>query len=338
MHSTRTAARRWRPRQDNGPRSIQFAKVVPSPTSGRPGYRGSPRSRCHRDRAAPWPGPPWLTRRSAAQAVVIGLQQRPPFCCRSTVSAAPAYATAATTVQRQPHGTHRGIGQSALAVTVETEVQCRPTSGTSSTICRYFSARIRLRTILNRRPRGGGSSPRRRTRGAAWPACRYRAAAPPSAGRYPWPGSSSSIACRSTVNVNAGERPCADGARRCGHPHAADLGSTTSPIPVWTISSIPATGSAPKRILSNSTAARSTVIRANCGAIATMASRTRSAMANSSWRRTARPAASAADRRRRTPTARPGVQHPLPDRRQTVRRVENSPGPSAVIAPPSRWR
>ena len=58
---------------------------------------------------------------------------------------------------------------------------------------------------------------------------------------------------------------------------SATSGSTTSPIPVRTISSIPATGSAPRSILSSSTATRSTVMRASCGAIATMASRTRSA-------------------------------------------------------------
>ncbi len=60
-------------------------------------------------------------------------------------------------------------------------------------------------------------------------------------------------------------------------------GSTTSPIPVCTIRSIPATGSAPSSILSSSTATRSTVIRANSGAIAVIAARTRSETVNCSW-------------------------------------------------------
>ena len=105
-------------------------------------------------------------------------------------------------------------------------------------------------------------------------------------------------------------------------------GTTTSPMPVCTISSIPATGSAPSSILSSSTATRSTVIRDSCGAIATMASRTRSATANSNCR-TNRAARSIPQRIVTEGHRRLGrsVQDPAAHGAQTAERVEELPVP-----------
>ena len=63
---------------------------------------------------------------------------------------------------------------------------------------------------------------------------------------------------------------------------APTSGSTTSPSPVCTIRSMPATGSAPRSSLSSSAATRSAVIRSSCGAISTSAATTLGATANPS--------------------------------------------------------
>ena len=98
-------------------------------------------------------------------------------------------------------------------------------------------------------------------------ACRCRAAAPPTAApdRRRRPRGRSPAAAPS---ANAGRRPCAGGVRRW--PSASRRSRAAPPRRgrVCTIRSMPATGSAPRIILSSSAATRSAVIRPSCAAIA----------------------------------------------------------------------